>query len=80
MKGEVPNLGIRKPEPVTYVLYRLERAEEAENDDAPQRFVSGTAEKARCRSRSPSFRPASPMTGFPICCATGFSAPGRGPT
>ena len=29
MKGEVPNLGIRKPEPVTYVLYRLERAEKA---------------------------------------------------
>ncbi|MCX5754340.1 MAG: hypothetical protein NTW97_12005 [Candidatus Krumholzibacteria bacterium] len=29
MKGEVPNLGIRKPEPVIYVLYRLERAEEA---------------------------------------------------
>jgi hypothetical protein len=23
MKGDVPNLGIRKPEPVTYVLYRL---------------------------------------------------------
>jgi hypothetical protein len=29
MKGEVPNLGIRKPEPVTYVLYRLEPAGEA---------------------------------------------------
>jgi len=29
MKGEVPNLGIRKPEPVTYVLYRLERVEKA---------------------------------------------------
>jgi hypothetical protein len=29
MKGEVPNLGIRKPEPVTYVLYRLDRAEKA---------------------------------------------------
>jgi hypothetical protein len=29
MKGEVPNLGIRKPEPVIYVLYRLERVEEA---------------------------------------------------
>ena len=29
MKGEVPNLGIRKPEPVVYVLYRLERAREA---------------------------------------------------
>jgi hypothetical protein len=29
MKGEVPNLGIRKPEPVMYVLYRLERVEEA---------------------------------------------------
>lgn len=26
MSGEVSNLGIRKPEPVTYVLYRLERA------------------------------------------------------
>ena len=25
MKGEVPNLGIRKPEPVVYVLYRLDR-------------------------------------------------------
>ncbi len=30
MKGEVPNLGIRKPEPVMYVLYRLERVGEAE--------------------------------------------------
>jgi arabinofuranosyltransferase len=29
MKGEVPNLGIRKPEPVIYVLYRLEHVEEA---------------------------------------------------
>ncbi len=29
MKGEVPNLGIRKPEPVVYVLYRLGRAEKA---------------------------------------------------
>jgi arabinofuranosyltransferase len=29
MKGEVPNLGIRQPEPVVYVLYRLERAKEA---------------------------------------------------
>ncbi len=27
MKGEVPNLGIRKPEPVIYVLYRLDRIE-----------------------------------------------------
>lgn len=27
MKGKVPNLGIRKPEPVIYALYRLERAE-----------------------------------------------------
>lgn len=25
MRGEVPNLGIRKPEPVVYVLYKLER-------------------------------------------------------
>jgi hypothetical protein len=29
MKGEAPNLGIRKPEPVVYVLYRLERITEA---------------------------------------------------
>jgi arabinofuranosyltransferase len=29
MKGEVPNLGIRKPEPVVYVLYRLDRVAEA---------------------------------------------------
>jgi hypothetical protein len=29
MKGEAPNLGIRKPEPVVYVLYRLERVAEA---------------------------------------------------
>jgi arabinofuranosyltransferase len=30
MRGEAPNLGIRKPEPVVYVLYRLERVEEAD--------------------------------------------------
>ncbi len=29
MRGEAPNLGIRKPEPVVYVLYRLERVTEA---------------------------------------------------
>jgi arabinofuranosyltransferase len=27
MRGEAPNLGIRKPEPVVYVLYRLDRVE-----------------------------------------------------
>jgi len=27
MEGRVENLGIRKPDPVQYVLYRLERAE-----------------------------------------------------
>ncbi|MGD1049234.1 MAG: hypothetical protein ABR899_10850 [Candidatus Krumholzibacteriaceae bacterium] len=29
MRGEAPNLGIRKPHPVIYVLYRLEKAGEA---------------------------------------------------
>jgi len=28
MRGEMPNLGIRKPEPVVYVLYQLEKVEE----------------------------------------------------
>jgi 4-amino-4-deoxy-L-arabinose transferase-like glycosyltransferase len=29
MRGEAPNLGIRKPRPVVYVLYRLEKVREA---------------------------------------------------
>ena len=32
MRGEVPNLGIRKPEPVIYVLYRLDAGRERGGD------------------------------------------------